>query len=80
MGFEMQSVALAQEQSRIIGLAKPRDRLGECIEYRLQIERRATDDLENIGGGGLLLQRLAQIARRWRSSLSSRAFSIAITA
>ena len=28
------------------------------IEHRLQIEGRAADDLEHVGGGGLLLQRL----------------------
>ena len=28
------------------------------IEHRLQIERRAADDLEHVGGGGLLLQRI----------------------
>ena len=44
------------------------------VEHRLQIEGRAADDLEHVGGGGLLLQRSA------RSSLSSRVFSIAMTA
>ena len=28
----------------------------------MQVERRAADDLEHIGGGGLLLQRLLQVA------------------
>ena len=31
------------------------------IEHGLQIERRAADDLEHVGGGGLLLQRFGQI-------------------
>ena len=43
-------------------------------EHRLQIERRAADDLQDIGGRGLLLQRFAAV------SLNSRTFSIAITA
>ena len=30
-------------------------------QHRLQIERRAADDLEHVSGGGLLLQRFAQI-------------------
>ena len=33
----------------------------ERVEHRLQIERRAADDLEHVGGGGLLLQRFGQI-------------------
>ena len=48
-------------------------RLDERVEHRLQIKGRAADDLEDIGGRGLLLQDS-------RSSLSSRVFSIAITA
>ena len=32
------------------------------VEHRLQIERRAADDLQHVGGGGLLLQRLGEIA------------------
>ena len=44
------------------------------VEHRLQIEGRAADDLEHVGGGGLLLQQTS------RSSLSSRVFSMAMTA
>ena len=33
------------------------------VEDRLQIERRAADDLEHIRGRGLLLQRFGQVAR-----------------
>ena len=42
--------------------------------YRFEIEGRAADDLKHVGGRGLLLQATA------RSSLSSRAFSMAMTA
>ena len=38
------------------------------------------DDLQHLRGRGLLLQRLAQIVVRWRSSLSRRVFSMAMTA
>ena len=48
----------------MIGIAKPSRRLDKRIEHGLQIEGRAADDLEHVGGGGLLLQRFA------RSSLS----------
>ncbi len=30
---------------------------GKRIEHRLQVEGRAADHLEHVGGGGLLLQR-----------------------
>ena len=36
------------------------------IEHGLQIERRAADDLEHVGGGGLLLQRLPQFVEQPR--------------
>ena len=35
--------------------------INERIEHGLQIERRAADDLEHVGCGGLLLQRFAQL-------------------
>ena len=38
-----------------IGLTQPRRRFDERIEHRLQIEGRAADDLEHVGGGSLLL-------------------------
>ena len=58
---------------RLVGLAKPRRRLDQRIEHRLQIEGRAADDLEHVGGGGLLLQRLAQLVEQ-------PVFSMAMTA
>ena len=39
-----------------VGFAKPRSRFDEGSQHALQIKRRAADDLEHIGGGGLLLQ------------------------
>ena len=49
---------LGRADVRHIGIAQPRGRLDQRIEHRLQIEGRAADDLEHVGGGGLLLQRL----------------------
>ncbi len=43
-----------------IRLAKLRGRLGQRIEHRLQIERRAADDFQHVRRRRLLLQRLAQ--------------------
>ena len=49
---------------RHLRLAQPRCRLDQGIEHGLQIEGRAADDLEHVGGGGLLLQRFAVSVRR----------------
>ena len=38
--------------------------LDQRIEHRLQIEGRAADDLEHVGGGSLLLQRFAQLVEQ----------------
>ena len=46
-----------------IRLAQARCRSDQCIEHRLQIESRAADDLEHVGGRGLLRQRFVQLAR-----------------
>jgi hypothetical protein len=35
--------------------------LHERVEHRLEFECRAADDLEHVGGRGLLLQRFAQL-------------------
>ena len=48
------------------GIAQARSRLDQGVEYRLQIEGRAADNLEHVSGGGLLLQRFAQILRTLR--------------
>ena len=49
---------------RHVRLAQSRRRLDQRIEHRLQIEGRAADDLEHVGGGGLLLQRFAQLVEQ----------------
>src|SRR5262249_43933756 len=36
----------------------------KSLKHRLQIKSRATDDLEHIGGGGLLLERFAKLAEQ----------------
>ena len=60
------AVALASDDkmSDVCRLAQPRCRLDQRIEHRLQIEGRAADDLEHVGGGGLLLQRFAQLVEQ----------------
>ena len=68
------------EHSRLVGAAEARHRLHQRVENRLKVHGGAADDLEYVGGRGLLLQRFAEIAVRSRNSLNSRVFSIAITA
>src|SRR5204862_1476538 len=49
-----------------VGLAQSGSRSDQRVEHGLQIEGRAADDLEHVGGGGLLLQRLAKLAEQPR--------------
>src|SRR5215469_16694389 len=50
----------------LIGRAKPSGRLRQRVEHRLQIERRAADNLEHIGCRRLLLERLTQFIQQPR--------------
>ena len=45
----------------MVGITKTDYRLNQLVEHRLQIEGRAADDLEHVGGGRLLLERFAQL-------------------
>ena len=58
-GSHMIHLAFATENERAIGLAQPGRRFHQCIEHRLEFKLGAADDLEHIGGGGLLLQGLS---------------------
>ena len=60
------SLRRAATDCRLIRFAQPRRRFDQRIEHRLQIEGRAADDLEHVGGGGLLLQRFAQLVEQAR--------------
>src|SRR6516225_6315903 len=44
-----------------IGLAQRGRGFDQCAQHGLQVERRAANDLEHVGGGGLLLQRFAHL-------------------
>ncbi|MFZ1152920.1 MAG: hypothetical protein WAR76_24835 [Xanthobacteraceae bacterium] len=66
MRFDMEPAALVQKNNRIISVAMPRGRLDERIEHRLKIEGRAANDLEHVGSGGLLLERLPQFVEQPR--------------
>src|SRR5262249_1131852 len=64
--FEVEDLAPWSAYGHRVGLAQPRRRLDERIEHCLQIERRAADDLEHVGGCSLLLQRFAQLVEQTR--------------
>src|SRR2546430_4539419 len=44
-----------------VGLAQLRGRFRKRVQHGLQIECRAADDLENVCGGGLLLQKFVAL-------------------
>jgi hypothetical protein len=60
-GDQVMNLTLTTEYECAISIAKARRRLDERVEHRLQIESRTADDLEHVGGGGLLLQRFGEI-------------------
>src|ERR1700693_2933163 len=49
-----------------VGLTQAMRRFDQGIEHSLQVKGRAADDLEHVGGGGLLLQRFAQLLEQPR--------------
>jgi hypothetical protein len=60
--LEPEQIAIAQEDGAPSGAAQFHRGSRQRFQHRLQIEYRPTDDPEHIGGRGLLLQRLAEIA------------------
>ena len=64
MGEEKEPSAVGLPNGGVVCLAKTRSGFYERVEYVLQIKGRATDHLEHVGGGGLLLQRLPQLAEQ----------------
>jgi len=59
-------LALAQENNRIVRLAKPARTLGDGFQYRLNIRRGGGDHTEDLACHGLLLQRFAQLVEQPR--------------
>jgi hypothetical protein len=64
------STLLSEHHRRNISLAQAGSRLDKCIENHLQVERRAADDLEHVGGRGLLRERLGKAPLRLDKMLS----------
>ena len=65
-GSKRIALTLPASQNALLCPAKPRRSFDQSVEHSLQIERRAADDLEHVGGGGLLLQGLAQLVEQAR--------------
>ena len=59
-------VALPHLDAAGIGRTKLRRQLDQRIEHSLQVEGRTTDDLQHVGGRGLLLQGFAQLTQQPR--------------
>ena len=59
-GDEVEQFAVEAAHRRFVGFAQLHRPLDHRLEDRRQIAGRAVDDLQNLRGRGLLLQRLAQ--------------------
>src|SRR5262249_3278280 len=59
-------IAVIEQQVAEAGLADANSVLQHGLEHGLQFSRRTADDLEHVGGGGLLLQGLAQLVEQPR--------------
>src|SRR5262249_46025592 len=74
LGFSCHSVARDKTVAALLGppnvrhfcVAQPRRRLDQRVEHGLQVKGGAADDLEHVGGGGLLLERFAQLVEQAR--------------
>ena len=64
IGGQTVKLPIASEEKGTVCLTQPGRRLGEGIQHCLQIEGRAADDLEHVGGGGLLLEQFAQLVEQ----------------
>ena len=84
---EVQGLAVPAIDISKFGVADANGILQHGCKHRLKIAGRAADDLKHLRRGRLLLQRFREVGGafgevvvRWRSSLSNRAFSMAMTA
>src|SRR5262249_25925783 len=59
-------IAFVEQQVAEAGLADANGVLKHSLEHWLQFAGRAADDLEHVGGGGLLLQRVPQLVEQAR--------------
>src|SRR5215813_11654513 len=50
------TLAFADRNTSVVGTAQVRRSLDQCVEHWLQVESRATDDLQDIARGGLVFE------------------------
>src|SRR5262245_28000788 len=62
VSHEAQTIAKHLKDRGVMRIAQSRCGLDQRIEYFLHVERRPADDLQNIGGGRLLLESLREVA------------------
>jgi len=48
------------------GVTQPHRLFEHCVEHRREVAGQGIDDLQHLGGGGLLLQRLARLGEKPR--------------
>jgi hypothetical protein len=56
------NIAVSGGDLRGVSRAKPRGRVADSVEQRLQIEGRAADDLEHVARRGLVFERFLELA------------------
>src|SRR6516225_9314333 len=66
IGVDPIPVPLPHQDGAPICRAKPASRFDQRVEYCLEIESRAADDLEHVSSRRLLLERFAQLAEQAR--------------
>src|SRR5215467_421992 len=66
MGADYREIFIPKVNRRIECLTDRRRRLSQGIEYRLEIESRATNRFENVSSCGLLFSRFVQLATKPR--------------
>ena len=64
--FEVESFTFRSTYDHRVRLAQAGGRVDESIEHRLEIEGRTADNLEHLGGRGLLLQGLPKFVEQPR--------------
>jgi hypothetical protein len=60
-GDEVEQLAVERPNTRLIGIAQADRPLDHGVEHRREIAGRGIDDLQYLGGGGLLLERLVTL-------------------
>jgi hypothetical protein len=77
VGDQDEPVAIRAVDGSVERLAQAGGSLRDRVEHRLHIGLRLADDAEDVAGGGLLIERLAEgalqvrIQRPWRAALKS---------